>query len=78
MQNIWEFGNSPRLREKFVQLQMRCKNEILIMQLLQIPYGLYNHWGLGVFFGYCVVLSSWHLLLLQEGLTFQWQIKEFL
>lgn len=30
---------------------MRCENEILIMQLLQILYDLYNHWGLGGFFG---------------------------
>lgn len=53
---------------------MRCKNEILIMQLLQISYDLYNHWGLG-FFWVNAVLSSWHLLLLEEELIFQWQIK---
>lgn len=56
---------------------MRCKNEILIMQLLQIPHGLYNHWGLG-FFWVCEVLDSWHLFLYERELTFQWQIKEFL
>lgn len=55
---------------------MRCKNEILIMQLLQIPYDLYNHWGLG-FFWVNAVLSSWYLLLLEEELIFQWQISNF-
>lgn len=34
---------------------MRCKNEILIMQLLQISYDLYNHWGLGFFLGKCCI-----------------------
>lgn len=29
-------------------------------------------WG---FFGVDAVLSSWHLLLLEEELVFQWQIK---
>lgn len=49
---------------------MRCKNEILIMQPLQIPYDLYNHCGLG-FFGVDAALSGWHLFLLEEELIFQ-------
>lgn len=53
---------------------MRCKNEVLTIQLLQIPYDLYNDRAVG-FFLLCAVLSSWHLFILKEVLIFQLQIK---
>lgn len=52
---------------------MRCKNEVLTIQLLQIPYDLYDR--AVRFFLLCAVLSSWHLFILKEVLIFQLQIK---
>lgn len=56
---------------------MRCKNEVLTTQLLQIPYDPYRERAVGVFL-LCAALSSWHLFILEEVLVFQSQIKSFL
>lgn len=47
---------------------MKCKNEVLAIQLLQIPHDL--HRDRAAFFP-CSVLSSWLLFILEEMLVFQ-------